>query len=282
MRWDFGQIYKQIRQSKGLTQAEVCGNEIARSTLANFETGISIPKFETMVFFLDQIDMSIEEFRYICHEFQPSERQSILYSLQNLPPYPNLETFEQLQNQCENYLTSHYDVPIKHLSDMLSIYILLYQGESIASSKKLYKATQKIWEYLEKQDTWYESDLRLLRTILHHFPIEVLPDITDKILESLKKYKNYRNIKPFQIALLTNLSNIYFHAGKTSDCEKIINLAIELAKQIKQYVYLGTGYIRLGICRGDDALIENGLALLRLTDERDMLTMLEEEVKKYR
>ena len=79
MRWDFGQIYKQIRQSKGLTQAEVCVNEIARSTLANFETGISIPKFETMVFFLDQIDMSIEEFRYIRHEFQPSERQPILY-----------------------------------------------------------------------------------------------------------------------------------------------------------------------------------------------------------
>lgn len=165
---------------------------------------------------------------------------------------------------------------------MLSIYILLYQGENISSSKKLYKATQKIWEYLEKQDTWYESDLRLLRTILHHFPIEVLPDITDKILESLKKYKNYRNIKPFQIALLTNLSNIYFSAGKIKECEKISILAIELAKQMKHYVYLSTGYIRLGICRGDEALIENGLALLRLTDEQDLLTMLEEEVNKYR
>ena len=36
------------------------------------------------------------------------------------------------------------------------------------------------------------------------------------------------------------------------------------------------------IWQQDDALIENGLALLRLTDEQDLLIMLEEEVKKYR
>lgn len=29
MRWDFGKVYKDIRQSKGLTQEEICGDSPA-------------------------------------------------------------------------------------------------------------------------------------------------------------------------------------------------------------------------------------------------------------
>ena len=37
MRWDAGSIYKKIRKSKGLSQNEVCGTSISRTTLSKFE-----------------------------------------------------------------------------------------------------------------------------------------------------------------------------------------------------------------------------------------------------
>lgn len=50
MRWDFGQVYKTIRTSKGLTQKQICGDRISRSTLARIEKGEIVPSFESMIF----------------------------------------------------------------------------------------------------------------------------------------------------------------------------------------------------------------------------------------
>lgn len=51
MRWDYGKVFQEIRQSKGLTQEEVCGDFLARSTLARIESGKVVPRFDTMIFF---------------------------------------------------------------------------------------------------------------------------------------------------------------------------------------------------------------------------------------
>lgn len=74
MRWDFGKVYKDIRQSKGLTQEEICGDMLARSTLARIESGQVIPKFDTFIFLLQQINMSLEEFEYICNVYRLSAK----------------------------------------------------------------------------------------------------------------------------------------------------------------------------------------------------------------
>lgn len=281
MRWDFGNIYKQIRCSKGLTQQEVCGEFVARSTLANFERGMSIPNFETMIFFLNQLDMSIDEFQYICHEYQPSERQELLYNLQNLPAYPRLSDLQQLFKKCQSYLRHNHDVPIKNLTNILDIYIQLYNGKDFKNSEALQESTKAIWHYLEKHNTWYESDLRLLRTILYSFPLDNLQVLSNKLLECLKKYKNYRNIKPLQIALLMSISEIYLKAKKFHNCYQIIKYAIELAKQQKHYVYLAYAQVRLGICQKDETLIDKGLTLLKLTEEEELVAMLEKEVEQF-
>ena len=71
MRWDFGAVYKEIRESKGLSQKEVVGDRISRQSLISFEKGDSTPRYETMDYLLRQIDMSFAEFEYICHYYHP-------------------------------------------------------------------------------------------------------------------------------------------------------------------------------------------------------------------
>ena len=39
MRYDFGKVYKEIRESKGLTQEEVCGGVISSTSLLKIESG---------------------------------------------------------------------------------------------------------------------------------------------------------------------------------------------------------------------------------------------------
>ena len=53
MRYDFGKVYKEIRESKGLTQEEVCG-VFSRTSLSKIESGKTTPKYEIWNFFSDK------------------------------------------------------------------------------------------------------------------------------------------------------------------------------------------------------------------------------------
>ena len=282
MRWDYGKIYKEIRKSKGLTQEEICGDFLARSTLSRIESGQVVPKFDTMIFLLRQIDMTLEEFKYICDYYQPSQRQNILNSLYNQgESIVGTEGLLQLKRECEAYLYKHSDIPIKHALDSINITIHLRQN-GISETKEINATTNKIWAYLEKQDTWYESDFRLLSTILYFFPLENIKQFTQKILNSIKKYQSFRNGNNLQIGLLVNLSPIYLYNGLKRECAEITTYIYDLSKKEKRYDSLGLSQIRLGICKNDNELIKKGIALLQLADEKELVKSLKEEIEKYR
>lgn len=282
MRWDFEKVYKDIRQSKGLTQEEICGDMLARSTLARIESGQVIPKFDTFIFLLQQINMSLEEFEYICNVYQPSERQKLLnIANNNLSITDNTELLS-LKQQCQEYLQTHHDIPIQQLLDRLTVTIHIREFGGESKDTTFQETTQKIWHYLEKQNTWYQNDFKLLLTILYHFPLETLKTITLKILTNLVKYTDLYNIKPLQLTLLTNLASIYLENHQTKECETFSLEALKLAKELKRYDFLGIAQVRLGICRDDNSLIDKGMSLLHLTEEEKVFEALEKEVAKHR
>ncbi|HFV3254383.1 TPA: DNA-binding protein, partial [Streptococcus pneumoniae] len=91
---------------------------------------------------------------------------------------------------CQDYLKTHHDLPIEEIRDMLEVVIYIRQHGAGELSDHAEQVVKKLWRKIEKQDTWYESDLKILNTILFSFPIEYLHLITGKILQRLEVYKN--------------------------------------------------------------------------------------------
>ena len=185
MRWDFGAVYKKIRLSKGLSQKDVCGDQLSRTSLSKIESCERVPSVENMIFLLNQINMSLEEFRYICNYYQPNEKQRILNKVYTHNSSTDIKGLEDIQKDCITYLKTHHDVPIQHINDTLTIVIHLRKHGLSDPSTDFLEATQRIWEYIEQQNEWYESDIRLVGTILYHYPIEYLPKLTQKLFHSL-------------------------------------------------------------------------------------------------
>lgn len=103
MRWDYGSVYKSIRKSKHLSQEQVWGDFLNRTTLVRFENNQTIPSYELMRFLLKQVDMTFEEFEYLCNYYQPSQRQQLLYDIDNLRN-PTTKMMEDLINCCHDHL----------------------------------------------------------------------------------------------------------------------------------------------------------------------------------
>ena len=281
MRYDFGKVYKEIRESKGLTQEEVCGNVISRTSLSKIESGKATPKYENMEFLLRQINMSFEEFDYICHLYQPSQRTEIMQTYLNMSSIIGSSGLVDFFETCQNYLKTHHDLPIEEIRDMLEIVIHIRQHDTEQLSDQVKQTIQKLWEKIEKQDTWYESDLKILNTILFSLPIEHLHLITGKILQRLEVYKNYQHLYDLRMAILLNLSTIYLYHQDKNMCQQICYTLLEDAKNKKSYDRLAICYVRIGICRDDARLIQKGFSLLELTEETSMLSHLKKEVETY-
>ena len=281
MRYDFGKIYKEIRESKGLTQEEVCGDVLSRTSLSKIESGKVTPKYENMEFLLRQINMSFEEFDYICHLYQPSQRTEIMQTYLNMNSIIGGSGLVHFFETCQNYLKTHHDLPIEEIRDMLEVVIHICQHGTEQLSDQVKQTVKKLWEKIEKQDTWYESDLKILNTILFSFPIEHLHLITEKILQRLEVYKNYQHLYDLRMAILLNLSTIYLYHQDKNMCQQICYTLLEDAKNKKSYDMLAICYVRIGICRNDAKLIQKGFSLLELTDETSILASLKKEVETY-
>ena len=281
MRYDFGKVYKEIRESKGLTQEEVCGNVLSRTSLSKIESGKATPKYENMDFLLRQMNMSFEEFDYICHLYQPSQRTKIMQTYLNMNSIIGGSDLVDFFETCQNYLKTHHDLPIEEIRDMLEVVIHIRQHGTEKLSDQVKQTIKKLWEKIEKQDTWYENDLKILNTILFSFPIEHLHLITGKILQRLEVYKNYQHLYDLRMAILLNLSTIYLYHQDKNMCQQICYTLLEDAKNKKSYDRLAICYVRIGICRDDAKLIQKGFSLLELTEETSMLSYLKKEVENH-
>ena len=281
MRYDFGKVYKEIRESKGLTQEEVCGNVLSRTSLSKIESGKATPKYENMEFLLRQINMSFEEFDYICHLYQPNQRTEIMQTYLNMTSIIGSSSLVHFFETCQDYLKTHHDLPIEEIRDMLEIVIHIRQHGTEQLSDQVKQTIKKLWEKIEKQDTWYESDLKILNTILFSLPIEHLHLITGKILQRLEVYKNYQHLYDLRMTILLNLSTLYLYNQDKNMCKQICYTLLEDAKNKKSYDRLAIYYVRIGICTDDSKLIQKGFSLLELTDETSMLAYLKKEVETH-
>ncbi len=279
MRYDFGKVYKEIRESKGLTQEEVCGDVLSRTSLSKIESGKATPKYENMDFLLRQMNMSFEEFDYICHLYQPSQRTEIMQTYLNMNSIIGGSGLVHFFETCQNYLKTHHDLPIEEIRDMLEVVIHIRQHGTEQLSDQVKQTVKKLWEKIEKQDTWYENDLKILNTILFSFPIEHLHLITEQILQRLEEYKNYRHLYELRMTILLNLSTIYLYNQDKNTCQQICYTLLEDAKKKKRYDILAITYVRIGICTSNNHLIQKGFSLLELTDETSMLSHLKKEVE---
>ena len=281
MRYDFGKVYKEIRESKGLTQEEVCGEVLSRTSLSKIESGKVTPKYENMEFLLRQINMSFEEFDYICQLYQPSQRTEIMQTYLNMRSIIGTSDLVNLIQKCQDYLKTHHDLPVEEIRDMLEVVIYIRQHGTGELSDHAEQVVKKLWRKIEKQDTWYESDLKILNTILFSFSIDHLHLITGKILQRLEVYKNYQHLYDLRMAILLNLSTIYLYNQDKNMCKQICYTLLEDAKNKKSYDRLAICYVRIGICRDDAKLIQKGFSLLELTEETSMLSHLKKEVETY-
>ncbi|MDW8650314.1 helix-turn-helix transcriptional regulator [Streptococcus suis] len=283
MRWDYGSVYKSIRKSKRLSQEQVCGDFINRTTLVCFEKNQTIPSYELMRFLLKQVDMTFEEFEYLCNYYQPSQRQQLLYDIDNLRN-PTTKMMEDLINRCHDHLKKEpNDGPIRRKCQLLETVVAVRNSTSFNQlSEEAETLSKLLWSELERYDNWYHNDIILVGTLLSKISsLDSLEETANLLLKRLEKYKDYKRIQPTILSFYQQLSLFTLEQKQYSKSTFFATKLMELAKQEKRYDQLARAYVYLGIAQNKQELIDKGLQILELTDEQALLDNLQFLIKQH-
>ncbi|MDW8750073.1 helix-turn-helix transcriptional regulator [Streptococcus suis] len=283
MRWDYGSVYKSIRKSKHLSQEQICGDYINRTTLVRFEKNQTIPSYELMRFLLKQVDMTFEEFEYLCNYYQPSQRQQLLYDIDNLRN-PTTKTMEDLINRCHNHLKKEPDDgPIRRKCQLLETVVAIRNSTSFNQlSEEAETLSKLLWSELERYDNWYHNDIILVGTLLSHIiSLDSLEKTANLLLKRLEKYKDYKRIQPTVLSYYQSLSYFFLEQRQYSKSTFFATKLMDLAKQEKRYDQLARAYVYLGLAENKQGLIDKGLQILELTDEKRLVDNLQFLIKQH-
>ncbi|HEM4114687.1 helix-turn-helix transcriptional regulator [Streptococcus suis] len=283
MRWDYGSVYKSIRKSKHLSQEQICGDYLNRATLSRFEKNQNIPSYELMRFLLKQVDMSFEEFEYLCNYYQPSQRQQLLYDIDNLRN-PTTKTMEDLIKRCQDHLKKEpNDIPIHRKCLLLETVVAIRKSSSITQlSDEAETLSKLLWSQLEGYDNWYHNDIILVGTLLSKISsLDSLEETANLLLKRLEKYKDYKKIQPTILSHYRSLSYFFLEQRQYSKSTFFATKLMELAKQEKRYDQLARAYVYLGIAQNKQELIDKGLHILEWTDEQTLLDNLKKLIKQH-
>ncbi|HEM4204033.1 helix-turn-helix domain-containing protein [Streptococcus suis] len=283
MRWDYGSIYKSIRKSKHLSQEQICGDYLNRTTLVRFEKNQTIPSYELMRFLLKQVDMTFEEFEYLCNYYQPSQRQQLVYDIDNLRN-PTTKTMEDLIKRCQDHLKKEpNDIPIHRKCLLLETVVAVRKSSSITQlSDEAETLSKLLWSELERYDNWYHNDIILVGTLLSKISsLDSLEETANLLLKRLEKYKDYKRIQPTILSYYQSLSYFFLEQRQYNKSTFFATKLMELAKQEKRYDQLARAYVYLGLAENKQGLIDKGLQILELTDEKRLVDNLQFLIKQH-
>ena len=283
MRWDYGSVYREIRKSKHLSQEQICGNYLNRATLSRFEKNQNIPSYELMRFLLKQVDMTFEEFEYLCNYYQPSQRQQLLYDIDNLRN-PTTKTMEDLIKRCQDHLKKEpNDIPIHRKCLLLETVVAVRKSSSITQlSDEAETLSKLLWSELERYDNWYHNDIILVGTLLSKISsLDSLEETANLLLKRLEIYKDYKRIQPTILSYYQSLSYFFLEQRQYNKSTFFATKLMDLAKQEKRYDQLARAYVYLGIDQNKQELVEKGLQILELTDEKRLVDNLQFLIKQH-
>lgn len=264
MRWDFGNIYRSIRMGKGLLQKDVCHDQINRATLSRIENDNQNTSFETMQYLLDQINVSWDEFQYICNEYQPNNRNQIINEYYTIVSTVEIEKIDNLKLQCENYLKKNEDNKIREIHSILTALLKLENDSPYQIQITTKDLVSLVWERLSRVEIWTYDDIRIANAILFHLEFTTILSLIPKLRKALSVYQNYTNISVLHVTLLINLAYIYTQNNLPSESLKCLEESLLLSKRLNRVDFIGISMVRKGFCSDDKKLIEDGMTLLSL------------------
>ena len=204
-----GDLLRQLRISRGLTQSQLAAGITHRTTLASFELQGTKIDFETMQKYLDRLNVSIEEYEYMYNKHAAEDKEKRRREFNKLLAKkgltlnsPEILTFSE--EMLANYQVTN-DWFYYCMYAQINLIIAFKKGLDIDGTPKLATMKKRLCDYLQGVNSWTHFEFTLFINCLFTFEDEFIEAFLVTSLRAAHLYANNRYFEGDIDILLRNL-----------------------------------------------------------------------------
>ncbi|HHK7812739.1 TPA: helix-turn-helix domain-containing protein, partial [Streptococcus pneumoniae] len=195
-----GETYRKIREGKGISISSLAGAEISKSQISRFELGETEISFFKLLYLLEKIGVTLEEFLLSCNNYEPSDFNSLIHLVQQAAYNQEIKSLLNMANKeiaLFRETNSHY-----HKLNAIFIESIVY---GIDNNHQLSNQdTSYLTNYLFSVENWGYYEIFILGNCCR----AILPNLLFRYAkEALKKGKLYSSIPRNKQSLVQLLLN---------------------------------------------------------------------------
>lgn len=209
----YGQLFKTIRKSKGITLKEAGESVISVSQLSRFENEKSMIPVDLFFQLLNQINTTPEEFMYL----KGTDLElDIRYYFMQIEDYVNKEDYEQLKKLKEEISTIR---PAPFSWQQFVLYFI-ESLEELNEDKQ--SSNLLVLDYLMQVEDWGEMELRLYAMFGFNLDVETTYILMRTALKRSKLYQSIPKDSKLLHTIMTNNFSTFLYYGKINYAEETI------------------------------------------------------------
>ncbi|MBC6361727.1 helix-turn-helix domain-containing protein [Lactobacillus apis] len=266
----FGETIKEIRTARGITQSELAGSLINRTTLSKIENSFEEPSYENATKMIKRLGITQIEFDYIRNDYQFNAKEQIIFDLFNIAYNSEVNKIASLLNRCEQF-------PNDQEIQKIKVILKAFNASSLREARSL---VIPLWKtQVSKTDNWNVLDLYLLNMIFFVFDDDTMIGISNRAIKTIEE--KYPFLKSLETNFVLNKAAILMNRQNFDDAAMILVKAITLAKATFRYDKLLMAKGRLAICQKDKKEALYCLKVLKEIEADDVYNGLKNEIEQF-
>ncbi|MEN2467370.1 helix-turn-helix domain-containing protein [Ornithinibacillus sp. JPR2-1] len=199
----YGETFRIIRKQKGVTMKELADGVCSISFLSKFERGDSDITLGIFTRILDKLMLSMDEFIYVHHDYQPSQLEQFFQLVNTAYTSQNSDRLKQLKDQ-EMKKWERYGIETYYFNVlMLEVY------DSMVSSTMMDENVNKaeidlLTDYLFRVEVWGYYELALYSATMFFLDPGVVIQLSKTAYIKSSRYQELKKTRDTITAILIN------------------------------------------------------------------------------
>lgn len=222
---NIGQVFKEIRISRGLGLKELCDNDISISSLSNFERGKTDISFTKFMKLIEKVNISYDEFMYMIKNDRVMQQKQFFKNLRKYVSESDQEKILLLsKKEKKKFKETNLDF---HLVNTSLVELHYNRMNNMKINSNLVKI---ISDYLLKQDHWFYYDVALINNSMFCVPYDDMVGLSKLVSKKLSWYIDMSEKHNEIVLLYINLSIYMIEKGDRNKSKRLIKTVVDYIK----------------------------------------------------
>ena len=216
---NYGKVIREMRKARGYSQEELVLGITSRTTLSSFENGSSRPTYQSVLEYLDKMNVHFDEFIFLSSKEKIMEKRLIADKVVKVVMSKKTKQIKSLIIELDELYTQTKDIFYRLNKAQL---IILSNEFNLIKVVNVEAYKKDIFSHLDKVETWGKMEVSLFNNILFIIPSVYIKNIYNNSDKKLELVRFLYAMEKIDLVLLTNIITVFIKRGEYTAAKEFL------------------------------------------------------------